>query len=156
MSWGACERALNLTRLGKASRGKPRRKPESGNPTFRDCRGARANVTLLTRTGARSSALSRPRPVLREAGGAIRPAYSTGFAKSAARLVTAQPNAIARSEAIMRDRRIPHMSELPFKYETLDNTDTVRGVPRTVRWDKISLLRRKVSYPVQSGQFRGS
>jgi hypothetical protein len=33
-----CER-LSFTRLGKASRGKPRPKPESGNPTFRDCRG---------------------------------------------------------------------------------------------------------------------
>src|SRR5215472_16956252 len=30
---------LSLTCLGKASRGKPRPKPESGNPTFRDCRG---------------------------------------------------------------------------------------------------------------------
>src|ERR1700751_256747 len=37
---------LSLTRLGKAFRGKPRSKPESGNPTFRDCRGARGNVTL--------------------------------------------------------------------------------------------------------------
>ena len=36
---------LSLTCLGKASRGKPRPKPESGNPTFRDCRGARGNVT---------------------------------------------------------------------------------------------------------------
>ena len=41
----ACER-LNHMHLGKAFRGKPRRKPESGNPTFRDCRGARGNVTL--------------------------------------------------------------------------------------------------------------
>jgi Transposase IS116/IS110/IS902 family len=44
-----CMRAserLSFTCLGKASRGKPRRKPESGNPTFRDCRGARGNVTL--------------------------------------------------------------------------------------------------------------
>jgi len=46
MSWGVCERALKPHRLGKASRGKPRSKPESGNPTFRDCRGARGNVTL--------------------------------------------------------------------------------------------------------------
>jgi hypothetical protein len=30
---------LSLARLGKASRGKPRRKPESRNSTFRDCRG---------------------------------------------------------------------------------------------------------------------
>src|SRR5271169_320679 len=37
---------LSFTCLGKASRGKPRPKPESGNPTFRDCRGARGNVTL--------------------------------------------------------------------------------------------------------------
>src|ERR1700751_3328240 len=37
---------LSFTRLGKAFRGKPRSKPESGNPTFRDCRGARGNVTL--------------------------------------------------------------------------------------------------------------
>lgn len=36
---------LSFTCLGKASRGKPRPKPESGNPTFRDCRGARGNVT---------------------------------------------------------------------------------------------------------------
>ena len=35
---------LNFTCLGKASRGKPRPKPESGNPTFRDCRGASGNV----------------------------------------------------------------------------------------------------------------
>jgi hypothetical protein len=41
---------LSLTRLGKAFRGKPRSKPESGNPTFRDCRGARGNVTLLAIT----------------------------------------------------------------------------------------------------------
>ena len=38
---------LNLTCLGKASRGQPRPKPESGNPTFRDCRGASGNVTLV-------------------------------------------------------------------------------------------------------------
>src|ERR1700757_5187469 len=37
---------LSFTRPGKAFRGKPRSKPESGNPTFRDCRGARGNVTL--------------------------------------------------------------------------------------------------------------
>ena len=37
---------LSFRHLGKASRGKPRRKPESGKPTFRDCRGARGNVTL--------------------------------------------------------------------------------------------------------------
>src|SRR5215472_7711365 len=37
---------LSFTCLGKTSRGKPRSKPESGNPTFRDCRGARGNVTL--------------------------------------------------------------------------------------------------------------
>ena len=37
---------LSFRHLGKASRGKPRRKPESGNPTFRDCRGARGNVSL--------------------------------------------------------------------------------------------------------------
>ena len=36
---------LSLTGLGKALQGKPRSKPESGNPTFRDCRGARGNVT---------------------------------------------------------------------------------------------------------------
>ena len=35
---------LSFPYLGKASRGKPRRKPELGNPTFRDCRGARGNV----------------------------------------------------------------------------------------------------------------
>jgi hypothetical protein len=45
MGWIASER-LSFTRLGKAFRGKPRSKPESGNPTFRDCRGARGNVTL--------------------------------------------------------------------------------------------------------------
>jgi hypothetical protein len=37
---------LSFTRLGKAFRGKPGSKPESGDPTFRDCRGARGNVTL--------------------------------------------------------------------------------------------------------------
>src|SRR6516162_6521675 len=37
---------LSFACLGKTSRGKPRPKPESGNPTFRDCRGARGNVTL--------------------------------------------------------------------------------------------------------------
>jgi hypothetical protein len=37
---------LSFACLGKTSRGKPRSKPESGNPTFRDCRGARGNVTL--------------------------------------------------------------------------------------------------------------
>jgi hypothetical protein len=30
---------LSFARLGKASREKPRRKPESRNSTFRDCRG---------------------------------------------------------------------------------------------------------------------
>jgi hypothetical protein len=37
---------LSFRHLGKASRGKPRRKPESGKPTFRDCREAGGNVTL--------------------------------------------------------------------------------------------------------------
>ena len=41
----ACE-CLSLIHLGKAFQGKPRRKPESGNPTFRACRGARGNVIL--------------------------------------------------------------------------------------------------------------
>jgi hypothetical protein len=42
---------LSFMHCGKASWGKPRRKPESGNSTFRDCRGARGNVTcpLLTK-----------------------------------------------------------------------------------------------------------
>src|ERR1700752_4204252 len=46
--WVGCiaSERLSFTRLGKAFRGKPRSKPESGNPTFRDCRGARGNVTL--------------------------------------------------------------------------------------------------------------
>src|ERR1700758_5358554 len=39
---------LSFTRLGKAFRRKPRSKPESGNPTFRDCRGARGNVTFVS------------------------------------------------------------------------------------------------------------
>ena len=53
---------LSFTNLGKTSRGEPRSKPESGNPTFRDCRGARGNVTLsYLRQSARASALSRPR-----------------------------------------------------------------------------------------------
>src|SRR5689334_15372132 len=56
-----CERALKLHPSGKAFRGKPRSKPESGNPTFRDCRGARGNVTGQLLHGARASALSRPR-----------------------------------------------------------------------------------------------
>ena len=30
--------------VGKVLQGKPRSKPESGNPTFRDCRGAPGNV----------------------------------------------------------------------------------------------------------------
>jgi hypothetical protein len=38
---------LSFTYLGKSSRGKPRPKPESGNPTFRDCRGASGDVTLV-------------------------------------------------------------------------------------------------------------
>src|SRR6201987_3395435 len=46
-----CERALKLHPSGKAFRGKPRSKPESGNPTFRDCRGPRGNVTLSAITG---------------------------------------------------------------------------------------------------------
>jgi hypothetical protein len=41
---------LSLRHLGKVSRGKPRRKPELGNPTFRDCRGARGNVALSVMT----------------------------------------------------------------------------------------------------------
>src|SRR5262252_7743319 len=53
------ERLSSINR-GKTSRGKPRSKPESGNPTFRDCRGARGNVTWSLRRGARASALSRP------------------------------------------------------------------------------------------------
>src|SRR5262252_6786455 len=52
------ERLSSINR-GKTSRGKPRSKPESGNPTFRDCRGARGNVTWSLRRGARASALSR-------------------------------------------------------------------------------------------------
>jgi hypothetical protein len=59
MGWVYASEHLSLTYLGKASRGKPRRKPESGNPTFRDCRGARANVTLSFVTGMRGSALLR-------------------------------------------------------------------------------------------------
>ena len=39
---------LSFTCLGKASQGKPGSKPESGNPTFRDCRGARGNVTFVS------------------------------------------------------------------------------------------------------------
>ena len=38
---------LSFARLGKASRGKPRRKPESRNSTFRDCRGASVNVVMV-------------------------------------------------------------------------------------------------------------
>jgi hypothetical protein len=54
---------LSFTHPGKASRGKPRRKPESGNPTFRDCRGARGNVTLSLMTrGARLGSI----PTVRE------------------------------------------------------------------------------------------
>ena len=72
----ACQR-LSLARGGKASRGKPRSEPDSGNPTVRDRRGARGNVahggTVNPRrtyrkggdgnpppTGARAPALSRP------------------------------------------------------------------------------------------------
>jgi hypothetical protein len=42
---------FSFSYLGKASRDKPRPKPESGNPTFRDCRGARGNVTWSQRRG---------------------------------------------------------------------------------------------------------
>jgi hypothetical protein len=64
--WGVCERALQPPCHGKASRGKPGPKPESENPTVRDCRGARGNVTSSLGRNARASALSRPgdrRPV---------------------------------------------------------------------------------------------
>src|ERR1700683_2047973 len=40
---------LSFRHLGKTSRRKPRRKPESGKPTFRDRREARGNVTLSFR-----------------------------------------------------------------------------------------------------------
>jgi hypothetical protein len=46
MGWGACERALKLHLSRKGLSGKARAKTESGNPTFRDCRGARGNVIL--------------------------------------------------------------------------------------------------------------
>jgi hypothetical protein len=39
VGWGVWSERLSSTCLGKTSRGKPRPKPESGNPTFRDCRG---------------------------------------------------------------------------------------------------------------------
>ena len=52
----ACER-LNHMHLGKAFRGKPRRKPESGNPTFRDCRGARRKRGLASDDKVRASRL---------------------------------------------------------------------------------------------------
>src|SRR5713101_5480483 len=45
-SWGVCERALKPHLSRKDLSGKARPKPDSGNPTFRDCRGARGNVTL--------------------------------------------------------------------------------------------------------------
>ena len=68
---------LSFARLGKASRGKPRRKPESRNSTFRDCRGASVNVVMVGSEPAsqskergrypptynwRDRALSRPSP----------------------------------------------------------------------------------------------
>jgi hypothetical protein len=46
---------LSFRHLGKASRGKPRRKPESGKPTFRDCREARGNVTFVLYGTVRAS-----------------------------------------------------------------------------------------------------
>src|ERR1700730_8404835 len=69
---------LSLTGLGKALQGKPRSKPESGNPTFRDCRGGsgkrgpwwklgshaateRAAMITLRLTVSRARILSRPR-----------------------------------------------------------------------------------------------
>jgi hypothetical protein len=55
---------LSFIHIGKTSWGKPGRKPESGNPTFRNCRGARGNVTVSLRHGARVSDLSQPRPDL--------------------------------------------------------------------------------------------
>src|SRR5712692_1613263 len=53
---------LSFTYLGKASWGEPRPKPESGNPTFRDCRGARGNVTLslMTQCARLGSIPTRP------------------------------------------------------------------------------------------------
>src|SRR5262249_35354729 len=51
---------LSSTNLGKTSRGKPRPKPESGDPTFGDCGGARGNVIWSLRRKARALALSRP------------------------------------------------------------------------------------------------
>ena len=40
---------LNLKLLGKAQGINPRSEPESGNPTFRDRRGAAGNVTYVNR-----------------------------------------------------------------------------------------------------------
>jgi hypothetical protein len=56
---------LSFARFGKVSRGKPRRKPESGNPTFRDCRGASVNVVMVgmcTRLANRKSEDGNPPP----------------------------------------------------------------------------------------------
>ncbi len=49
--WGVCERALKPHLVSERPLGeKPRRKPDSGKPTVRDCRGARGNVTLSRMT----------------------------------------------------------------------------------------------------------
>ncbi len=48
---GVCERALKPHLVSERPLGeKPRRKPDSGKPTVRDCRGARGNVTLSRMT----------------------------------------------------------------------------------------------------------
>jgi len=80
---------LSLTYLGKASRGKPRRKPELGNPTFRDCRGASGNVAMVE--------------------------LGTHFASESARLVTlhlqlARPSSIACPEGQITSGRRTHPS----------------------------------------------
>src|SRR5215510_3796680 len=60
---------LSFACLGKTSRGKPRSKPESGNPTFRDCRGARGNVTLSFMTKcARLGSIPTPAKASEQAG----------------------------------------------------------------------------------------
>ncbi len=51
---------LSLARLGKASRGKPRSEPDSGNPTVRDRRGASGNVAMGAGLRAMAKAMESP------------------------------------------------------------------------------------------------
>lgn len=51
---------LNLLTDGKASMGKPRSEPDSGNPTVRDRRGASGNVAMGAGLRPRTKVLDQP------------------------------------------------------------------------------------------------